>query len=159
MTKEELKKLKDNKEIKFIYKIPCSFYKEGYEYVLIGNIENSHYDNVRSFSLDDWFLRIRSGSLLPYVCSTLSRAGKIKEYLNIYEKPNLLGLRNFLLHSKNEFEILQESLWGLQVIKESKVNRPDVFKQIYSTAKDELNNFLVATEPMYKMNLSKHNGK
>ena len=53
MTKEELKKYKENKDIKFIYKIPCSFYEEGYEYIVVGDNITSKNDNVTFFSLDD----------------------------------------------------------------------------------------------------------
>lgn len=153
MTKEEIKQLKENKDIKFIYKIPCSLYDEGYEYVIVGSTITAKHDNIRTFNLDDWFLRMKSGSLLPYVCSTLPKSGKIKEYLNIYDKPNLLNLRTFLLRSADSTEIIQESLWGLQIIKEFKVNRPDVFKST-----DKLDNalqlFLTAVDPMYKMSLN-----
>lgn len=153
MTKEEIKQLKENKDIKFIYKIPCSLYDEGFEYIIIGDIKTEKKDNVRCFSLDDWFLRMKSGSLLPYVCATLSKSGKVKEYLNIYEKPNLLSLRNFLSHTKDPIELKQESLWGCQMIRESKINRPDMFKAILDTDKC-VQLFLVEIDPMYRMSLN-----
>lgn len=53
MTKEEIRQLKENKDIKFIYKIPCSFYEEGYEYIVVGDNITSKNDNVIFFSLDD----------------------------------------------------------------------------------------------------------
>lgn len=92
------------------------------------------------------------GSLLPYVCSTLPRSFKIKEYLNIYEKPDLLKLRKFILSLKDPNEIIQESLWGLQVIKESKVNRPDVFKTKWTEAK-AVNSFLTSVDPIFRKSL------
>lgn len=155
MTKDELKNYKENKDIKFIYKIPCSLYKEGFEYIIIGNLLTEKKENIRFFNLDDWFVRMKSGSLLPYVCSTLSKSGKIKEFLNIYDKPNLLNLRSFLLHATEDIEIIQEGLWGLQVLKEFKVNRPDVFKSKY-TSDEVLRLFLSAVDPMYKMSLDTH---
>jgi hypothetical protein len=52
---------------------------------------------------------MRAGSLLPYVCSTLTKQRKIKEYLNIYERPNLLEFRKFILSdSISKKEINQE---------------------------------------------------
>jgi hypothetical protein len=40
---------------------------------------------------------MKSGSLLPYVCATIGRQGKIKEEVNIYDRPNLLTLRKYIL--------------------------------------------------------------
>lgn len=152
MTKEEINQLKEDKDIKFVYKIPCSLYDNGYRYIIIGNISSSNIGNIWKFSLDDWFLRMYCGSLLPYVCSTLPKSCKIKEYLNIYEKPDLLKLRKFILSLKNSEEIIQESLWGLQIIKEFKVNRPDVFKIKWTESK-AIKSFLEAVEPMFKKSL------
>ena len=47
---------------------------------------------------------------------------------------------------------MQECLWGIQVIKEFKVNRPDVFKDKSSlfTAVDD---FYDAVDPIYKMKI------
>ena len=61
---------------------------------------------------------MKSGSILPYVCSILPRSGKIKEFLNIYEKPNILSLRKLVTEyimnpqtaSLTENECLQECL-------------------------------------------------
>lgn len=53
MTKEEIRQLKENKDIKFIYKIPCSLYEKGYEYIVVGGNITSKNDNVTFFSLDD----------------------------------------------------------------------------------------------------------
>lgn len=163
MTKDELKQLKENKDIKFIYKIPCSFYDEGYEYIIIGSNPDVNEQNVRFFSLDGWFLLMKSGSILPYVCSILSKSGKIKEYINIYEKPDIIMLRKYIINrasylesiSKSlvnmDMEIIQECLWGIQVIKESRVNRVDVFKERIN---DPFNEFMIASEPIYKMSLT-----
>lgn len=157
MTKEEIKQLKENKEVKFIYKLPCSLYNEGYEYIIVGNNIISKDDNVRIFSLEDWFTRIKSGSLLPYVCSILSKSGKIKEYINIYEKPDVISLRKYIIDNSIDNiericnldkELIQECLWGLQVIREFKVNRIDVFKEKIN---DPLREFMMASAPIYKM--------
>lgn len=158
MTKEELRTYKENQEVKFIYKLPCSLYNEGYEYIIVGNNITSKDDNVRIFSLEDWFTRIKSGSLLPYVCSILSKSGKIKEYINIYEKPDVIHLRKYITelsapHSAYymyniDKELIQECLWGIQVIMESKVNRIDVFKE---RVKNPFREFMIASAPMYKM--------
>lgn len=45
-------------------------------------------------------------------------------------------------------DITRECLWGIQIIKESKVNRIDVFKgKIVNPLKD----FITISEPIYKM--------
>lgn len=151
MTTEELNKLKENSNIRFIYKIPNSLYNEKYEYIIIGDNPDIKADNVRTFSCDDWFIRMRAGSLLPYVCATLPRSGKIKEFINIYDKPNIITLRSFI-NAKviSETELIQECLWGEQLIKEGKVNRMDVFKNNPSFT-DALNGFYEAVDPIYKM--------
>lgn len=105
-SKSDILPLKNDSEIKFIYEIPES---SNFEYIVIGDIETKIEENVRYFNLKDWFLRMRKGSLLPYVCSTLPKTRKIKEYLNIYEKPNLLNFRKFILSdSLTEKEVNQE---------------------------------------------------
>ena len=95
---------------------------------------------------------MKSGSLLPYVCSILSKSGKIKEYVNIYEKPDIIKLRRYIIARVTylqginkdlpniDMDITRECLWGIQIIKESKVNRIDVFKD-----------FITISEPIYKM--------
>lgn len=59
-----------------------------------------------------------SGSLLPYVCATSSRKYRVKEYINIYERPNLLKLRKYVLSLADENEIIEQCLWGIQVLQE-----------------------------------------
>ncbi len=46
MTNEQLKELKENKEVKYIYKIPCSLFKDEYLYVIVGNINKKSRGNV-----------------------------------------------------------------------------------------------------------------
>ena len=53
MTKDELKTYKEDKKVKFIYKLPCTLYQEQFEYVIIGDITTQQRDNIRFFSLDD----------------------------------------------------------------------------------------------------------
>ena len=50
MNKEEIKELKENKDIKFIYKLPCSFFDEGFEYIIIGYNTNIEDNNVQVFT-------------------------------------------------------------------------------------------------------------
>lgn len=105
-SKSDITPLKNDSGIKFIYEIPES---SNFEYIVVGDIETKTEENVRYFNLEDWFTRLRSGSLLPYVCSTLPKSRKIKEYLNIYEKPNLLNFRKLILTNRlTEKEINQE---------------------------------------------------
>ena len=148
-SKSDILSLKNDSEIKFIYEIPES---SNFEYIVIGDIETKIEENVRYFNLEDWFLRMRKGSLLPYVCSTLPKTRKIKEYLNIYEKPNLLNFRKFILSdSLTEKEVNQECGWALQIMTEFRVNRPNV-----DTTVDHLKMFLKAIEPTFKYNYTKN---
>lgn len=142
-----LNDLKQDGEIKFIYKLPNSSYEEGFEYIIVGELEE--FPNSRIFTLDEWFKRMENGSLLPYVCATLPKRNKVKEYLNIYSKPDVLKLRRLIPDLEGN-ELIQECLWGVQVIKEMKVNRPDVFKDKNSifTAVDD---FYTVVDPMHKM--------
>ena len=55
------------------------------------------WDPSYGVSKEDWFSLMKSGSLLPYVCATIGRQGKIKEEVNIYDRPNLLTLRKYIL--------------------------------------------------------------
>lgn len=110
MTKDELKQLVENKQIKFIYKIPCSLYKDGFEYIVIGYDLDINKDDVRTFTIDDWFLFMKAGSILPYTCATLSKTGKIKEFINIYEKPDVLALRRYIGTITDQHILIQECL-------------------------------------------------
>lgn len=160
LNKEKLNEYKESKEVLYIYKLPCSLYDSGYEYIIIGNVKEDFYGNVRYFKPSDWFCRIGSGSLLPTVCATLNKSGKIKEYVNIYQKPDIIKLRFLIQRSVvnpsqsliilTPEEIIQESLWGIQVIKEFKVNRIDVFKTD-TTSSIAFQEFMKVSEPIYKM--------
>lgn len=119
MNKKLLKILKESKRIKYIYRIANFLYKEGYEYIVIGDLSQEDFlksfsiqsNIVRYFTIDDWFIRMQSGSLLPYVCSILSKANKIKEYLNIYSKPDLLAFRKLVKSGiLSDNECVQECL-------------------------------------------------
>lgn len=117
INKEQIVALKENKEVLYFYKLPCSLYHSGFEYVIVGNILKDAYDNVRYFKSEDWFARIESGSLLPLVCSTLNKSGKIKEYVNVYQKPDIIKLRLLIQRSVlnstdilTPKEVIQESL-------------------------------------------------
>ena len=54
---------------------------------------------------------MQAGSLLSYVCSITVKKHKIKEFLNIYDKPDLLKFRKFILNiDLPNNEIIQECL-------------------------------------------------
>ena len=103
---------------------------------------------------------MQNGSLLPIVCTSLGKSYKIKEYVSVYVKPDIIKLRNLLENSLlgtckypwslSDDEIIQESLWGIQVIKEGRVNRIDVFKSIYKVT-EAFSEFLEVSAPMYQM--------
>ena len=159
MNKEEIKELKENKDIKYIYKIPCSLFETDL-LVIIGNIKTK-YDKEKHclyFSFEDWFQRTNCGDLLPYVCSTLSKKGKIKEYLNVYVKPDLVKFRNYIIKdpSITSLEKYIEVNWALQILREFKVNRPDVFSKesnfeelMKNKYQKDLSTFLTEVYPMY----------
>lgn len=53
-SKEDLQVLKENKEILYIYRLPCSLFDCGFEYIIVGNLSSmERYDNVRYFKLDE----------------------------------------------------------------------------------------------------------
>lgn len=159
MNKEEIKKLKENKEIKYIYKVPCSLFETDL-LVIIGNVKTKYdkENNCLYFSFEDWFQRIECGDLLPYVCSKLNKSGKIKEYLYIYTKPDLVKFRNYIVKdpSITSLEKYMEVNWALQIIRESQVNRPNIFSKndnfeelVEKNYKNCLSTFLNEVQPMY----------
>ena len=140
--------LKNNEDIRYIYTIPNSMFDDGLQYILIGDIITAQEDDVFCYSFNDWFNKMESGDLLPYACATLSRKYKPKEYLNIYDKPDLLKFRKYILNCNlSNWEIEQQILWAIQILDEYKINRYDVF-----TSKNDfkaiLNEFLKRMEGM-----------
>lgn len=124
----EVNKLKYNDDIKYIYIIPNSLFEDKKQYVVIGDIKTDHEDNLFCYSLDDWFIKMKAGDLLPYACATLNKRYKPKEYLNIYDKPDMLKFRKYILSaSLSDWETEQQLSWALQIINEFKINRYDVF--------------------------------
>lgn len=161
-SKEEIQALKENKEVLYFYKLPCSLFDSGFQYIIVTDALEppEKYDNVKYLSSQCWFQRMQNGSLLPIVCTSLGRTYKIKEYVAIYVKPDIIKLRKFLEDSLfgacrypwllSDTEIIQEALWGIQVIKEGRVNRIDVFKSVYKVG-EAFSEFNKASEPMYEM--------
>lgn len=53
-SKEEIQALKENKEVLYFYKLPCSLFDSGFQYIIVGNLSSiERYDNVRYFKLDE----------------------------------------------------------------------------------------------------------
>lgn len=124
----DVNQLKNNDDIKYIYLIPNSLFEDKKQYILIGEIPTASEENVFCYSLEDWFLKMKSGDLIPYACATLGKKYKPKEYLNIYDKPDLLKFRKYILNcSLQDWEINQQLYWALQIIDEFKINRYDAF--------------------------------
>lgn len=48
----DIKQLKENEEVKFIYKLPNSLYDEGFEYIIIGDV-NEEIPNSRTFTIGE----------------------------------------------------------------------------------------------------------
>lgn len=161
-SKEEIQALKENKEVLYFYKLPCSLFDSGFQYIIVTDAPEppEKYDNVKYLSSQCWFQRMQNGSLLPIVCTSLGKSYKIKEYVSIYVKPDIIKLRKLLKNSLlgackypwslSDDEIIQESLWGIQVIKEGRVNRIDVFKTDI-TSSIAFQEFMKVSEPIYKM--------
>lgn len=161
-SKEEIQALKENKEVLYFYKLPCSLFDSGFQYIIVTDAPEppEKYDNVKYLSSQCWFQRMQNGSLLPIVCTSLGKSYKIKEYVSVYVKPDIIKLRKLLKNSLlgackypwslSDDEIIQESLWGIQVIKEGRVNRIDVFKTD-TTSSIAFQEFMKVSEPIYKM--------
>ena len=152
MDKAQLDKLKEDAGILYMYKIPCSYFEDKFQWIIVGT-KKKRIKQTSYYTKEEWFDLLKSGSLLPYVCATLGKAGKIKEFVNIYERPDVLVLRKYLLTSKiPDWRLFQECCWADQIMTEFKVNRPDVFKNVEFTkeiAKNEMVKFLSKIEPMY----------
>ena len=116
----DIKTLKENKDIKYIYKIPCSYLEDGFLYVIIGEgIEPIVDSCVLYFDLQDWFERSQKGDLLMYACATLPKKYKLKEHLNVYQRPDLLAFRKFILTNKvTDLELCLETGWAEQILSE-----------------------------------------
>ena len=97
---QNLKTLKENKDIKYIYKIPCSYIKDGFLYIIVGTMAPVECEEVILFTLDEWFDKMQKGDLLMYACATLPKKYRIKEHLNIYTRPDLLQFRRYILTEK-----------------------------------------------------------
>ena len=52
MDKEQLNALKEKEEVKFIYRLPCSLFDNGFEYVIIGNTDYTD-DTARVYTLEE----------------------------------------------------------------------------------------------------------
>ena len=152
---QNLKTLKENKDIKYIYKIPCSYLKEGFLYVIIGTLAEPIKDEfILYMSLEKWFERMQQGDLLMYACATLPKKYKLKEHLNIYSKPDLLKFRKFILTNKvSDLELCLETAWAGQILTEWKINRYDVVKTEPNVAVS-LSKFLASIDPMYKKHIN-----
>lgn len=148
---QNLSTLKENKDIKYIYKIPCSYLEDGFLYIIVGLLAEPIKDKaILYFTPDKWFERMQQGDLLMYACATLPKKYRLKEHLNIYTKPDLLKFRKFILANKvSDLELCLETGWAEQILTEWKINRYDVVKKDPNVA-ISLSKFLAVIDPMYK---------
>lgn len=149
----DVKRLKNNDDIKYIYVIPNSLFDDKLQYILIGDIDTESEDNLFCYSLKDWFDLMSSGSLIPYACAILKKKYKPKEYLNIYSKPDMLAFRKYILNSSlAEWEVNQQLNWAIQILDEGTINRFDTF-----ASKSDFNalysSFLSKVDGMLKQSL------
>lgn len=100
-SKEEIQALKENKEVLYFYKLPCSLFDSGFQYIIVTDALEppEKYDNVKYLSSQCWFQRMQNGSLLPIVCTLLGKSYKMKEYVSVYIKPDIIKLRKLLKNS------------------------------------------------------------
>lgn len=149
MSNIDVSKLKNNDNIRYIYIIPNLMFEDGLQYILIGDIKTDHEDNVFCYSMKDWFLKMESGDLLPYACATLKKKYKPKEFLNIYDKPDILKFRKYILNCNlSETEKIQQLYWAIQILDEYKINRYD-FSSCKINFNTILNDFLSKVEGMF----------
>lgn len=99
--------------------------------------------------------------MIPYVCAIAPKQNKIKVTVTVYQKPDLLLLRKYLLtNDLSPWRLIQECSWAKQILTESRVNRVNVFKNVNvnkTTAKKYLQEFLTLIEPMYKKRIEDGN--
>lgn len=138
--------------IKYSYGLPNSLIESGIEHILVGtNIPNA--PNTRIFSIDEWFQLFEMGSLLPFVCQKLPRKLKYYEYLPIYQKPNLLKTKAYILSLTDPKLICQECFWAIQLHQLSKIYNIDVFKEYtLNDAQDLLNQLKLLIPSTFKIN-------
>ena len=108
------------------------------------------------YSIEEWLQLMESGSLLPYICGTLPKKYKLKEYLNMYIKPDVLALRKYINKLTNVHSIFRESIWGKQLIREGKINRIDPYKEMEFDHKKAMQEFSIAVDPIYKKYIYDH---
>lgn len=155
MTKNIIDSLKKNVNIKFFYKLPCSYWDEGFEYIIVGDSLESD-PNIVIYSIEEWLQLMESGSLLPYICGTLPKKYKLKEYLNMYKKPDMLALRRYINKLTNIHSIFRESIWGKQLIQEGRVYRIDPYKEMEFDPQKAKQEFDIAVDPIYKKYIYDH---
>lgn len=149
MTKDVINGLKKNVNIKFFYKLPCSYWDEGFEYIIVGDSLESD-PNTVIYSIEEWLQLMESGSLLPYICGTLPKKYKLKEYLNMYKKPDILALRRYINKLTNVHSIFRESIWGKQLIQENKIYGIDPYKEMEFDPQKAKQEFDIVVDPIYK---------
>lgn len=155
MSNIDLSKLKSNKKIKYIYVIPNSFYECKQQYIFVGDLDTEYEDNIFCYSMEDWFDLMANGNLLPYACSILSKKYRKKEYLNVYQKPDMLLFRKYILNSNlSDMEQMQQLNWAIQILNEFKINRHDVFLE-KQNMDYLLSDFLNKIDGQYKMQIEK----
>lgn len=95
MTKAEIMELAKDEGILYIYRIPCSYFEEDCLIIVGGKPVKKK--GVLYYTSEEWFHLLNSGSLIPYVCAIAPKQNKIKVAVTVYQKPDLLLLRKYLL--------------------------------------------------------------
>lgn len=107
MTKAEIMELVKDGGVLYIYRIPCSYFEE--DCLIIVGDKPIKKKGVLYYSSEEWFALLNSGSLIPYVCAIAPKQHKIKVAVTVYQKPDLLLLRKYLLSNElDSWRIIQE---------------------------------------------------
>lgn len=165
MDKESLKILKDNPDIKYIYKIPSYWYTEKCLYIVISKeMPQILGDNVFYFSTAQWFEMMTNGSPLVFACGRLKKRFKIKEYLSIYQKPDNLLIRKYLSTRVKGTIGLLEADYGFQLIKYGQIFNFEgpgkyTLSNIEQAYTDLLKDIYIITDSAYKDSLIKSNNE
>ena len=125
-----INKLKENKDILYIYWLPRSLYgiepdKDYYLFIVTEDFKRPeellNVDfNYSVININDWFLRVMNGDILAWECACLNKKYVIKEHVKLLMKTDLLQLRQCVdmqLDKIGETEFPSEKQQSLKAIK------------------------------------------
>lgn len=142
MTDEEIKKVKEDPEVLFFYKLPDSRNPNNpFIYLIIGGKDpRTDYNNIIWFTKEEWMNKHLQGSPLAIACSEASRKYKLKEYIRITRQieVNLPQIQNYFLSKPADILSLRELYYADQLLLEKKVFWLDPWKKIKVKTPEEI---------------------